>query len=56
MWAEGEIFVKYYSKIQSRSCWVKFDKENLNRKHGEQFIPLSFIPDKKEFSFVWVHF
>ena len=51
MWAEGEIFVKYYSKIPSRFCWVSFDTEKLNRKHTDVFALLSFIPNKEEFSF-----
>ena len=45
-----EIFVKYYSKIPRRFCWVNFDTEKLSRKHGVVFPPLPFIPDKEEFS------
>ena len=37
-------FYQYYSKIS-------FDTEKLNRKHWEVFAPLSFIPNKEEFSF-----
>ena len=30
MWAEGEIFIKYYTKITSRFSRVSFDTEELN--------------------------
>ena len=33
MWAEGKIFIRYYSKSLSRFCWVSLDTEKLNRKH-----------------------
>ena len=56
MRAEGEIFVKYYSKIPSRFCRVSFDTEMLNRKHRGIFAPLSFIPHKDEISFIWDQF
>ena len=36
MWAEGEIFVKYYSLILCRFCWDSFFySKQLNRKHRE---------------------
>ena len=43
-------------KIPSRFSRVSFDTDELNRKHGEEFAPLSFIPNKEEFSFIWVQF
>ena len=54
MWVEREIFLKYYSKITSRFCRASFDTENLHRKHREVFALLSFVPDKEDFSFIWV--
>ena len=33
MWAEGEIFIKYYAEITSRFSRVTFDTEKLNWKH-----------------------
>ena len=56
MWEEGEIFTKYYTKIPSRFSRVSFDTQKLNRKHREVFAPLLFIPNKEEFSFIWVQF
>ena len=56
MRAEGEIFIKYYTKITSRFSRDSFDTEKLNWKHREVFAPLSFIPNKEEFSFIWVRF
>ena len=53
---ESEIFVKYYSKIPRRLCWVRFDTKKLNGKHEEVFAPLSFVPDKEEFNVIWVQF
>ena len=55
IWAEGDIFIKYYTKIPSRFR-VCFDTEKLNWKHREVFAPLSFVPNKEEFSFIWVQF
>ena len=49
-------FDKYYSEILSRFFWVSFDTEKLNRKHREIFAPLSMVPDKKEFTFIWLQF
>ena len=34
---------------------VSFDTEKLNR-NIELFAPLSSVPDKGEFSFIWVQF
>ena len=51
--------VKFLSKlpqIPSRFSRVSFDTEKLNRKHREVFAPLSSIPDKEKFSFIWVQF
>ena len=56
LWAEGQIFIKYYTKIPSRFSRVSFDTEKLNWKHRDVFAPLSFIPNKEEFSFIWVQF
>ena len=56
MRAEGEIFIKYCTEITSRFSRVSFDTEKLNWKHREVFAPLSFVPNKEEFSFIWVHF
>ena len=56
MWVNGEIFVEIYTKIPSRFCRVSFDTEKLNRKHAEEFALLLFVPDKEEFSFIWVQF
>ena len=56
MWAEGEIFIKYYTKISSRFSRVSFDTEKLNQKHREVFASLSFIPNKEECSVIWVQF
>ena len=53
---EGEIFIIYYSEIPSRFTRVSFDTENLKGKHRDVFAPLSSIPNKKEFSFIWVQF
>ena len=52
MWGKGEIFIKYYSKIPSKFSKVSFDTEKLNGKHRQVFAPLSFIPNKEEFSFI----
>ena len=54
MWAEGEIFIKYYTELTSRFSRVSFDTEKLNCKHREEFALLSFIPNKEEFSFIWI--
>ena len=35
MRTEGEMFVKYYSKVLCRFCWVSFDTYTLNGKHRE---------------------
>ena len=48
--------MKYYSEIASRFSRVSFDTEKLNGKHREVFAPLLFIPNKEEFSFIWVQF
>ena len=56
MRVEGEISVRYYSQIPSRFCWVSSDTKKLNRKHRELFAPLPFVPNKEEFSFIWVQF
>ena len=56
MWGEGKILIKYYSEILSRFNRVSFDAEKLNRKHTEVLASLSFVPDKQEFVFIYVHF
>ena len=56
MRAEGAIFIKYYSEIPSRFSRVRLDTEKLNGKHREVFGSLSFVPNKEEFSFIWVQF
>ena len=56
MWAEDTIFIKYYTEIKSRFSMVSFDTEKLNWKHREVFAPLSFVPDKEEFSLIRVQF
>ena len=56
MWVEDEIFVENYPKITSRFSRVSFDTEKLNWKHREVFAPLPFVPNKEEFSFIWVQF
>ena len=56
MSAEGEIFIKYYTEITSRFSRVSFDTEKLSWKHRELFSPLSFVPNKEKFSFIWVQF
>ena len=56
MWAEGDIFIKYYTEITSRFSRLSFDTEKLNWIHREVFAPLSFVPNKEEFSFIWVQF
>ena len=56
MWLEGESFAKNYPKIPNRFCRVTFDTEKLNGKYREGFAPLSFVPDKKEISFIWIQF
>ena len=40
-WEEGEVSVKYYTKITSRFSRVSFDTEKLDWKHREVFAPLS---------------
>ena len=45
MWAEGEIFIKYYTEITSRFTRVSFDTEKLNWKYGGVFAPMSFVPN-----------
>ena len=42
--------------IPSRFSRVSFGTEKLNQKHREVFYLMSFIPDKEEFSFIWVQF
>ena len=49
-----EIFIKYYSEISSRFCWVSFHTKRRNRKHRVIFAPLSFIANKEEVSLIWV--
>ena len=56
MWAEGEIFIKYYTEITSRFSRVTFATEKLNWKHRKVFALLLFVPNKEEFSFIWVQF
>ena len=56
MSAEDEIFVEYYCKIPRRFCRVSFDTERLNKKYREEFTLLSFVPDKEDFSFIWLQF
>ena len=56
MWAKDDIFIKIYSKLSSRFSRVSFDPEQLNRKHREVFGPLSFVPNKEEIGYIWVHF
>ena len=56
MWTEGEIFIKYYSKIPSRFCWISFDSEKLNREQRGICSAVQFVHDKEEFSFIWVQF
>ena len=48
------IFINYYSKILSTFFWVSVDAEKPSMKHGGVFNPLSFVPDKEEFSFIWI--
>ena len=47
---------KITPKIPSRFSRVSFDTEKLNWKHRGVFSPLSFVPNKEEFSFIWVQF
>ena len=49
-------FIKYYSKIPRRFNRVSFDTKKFIGKHREVFAPLSFVPKKEEFSFIWVQF
>ena len=51
-----ELLIKYYSQDPERISRVSFDTKKLKRKHREVFALLSFIPDKEEFSFIWVQF
>ena len=50
------MFVEIHPKIPSRFGRVSFDTGKLNRKHREVFAPLSFVPDKEEFTVIWVQF
>ena len=54
MCAERDIVIKYYTEIMSRFSRVSFDTEKLNWKRRELFTPLSFVPIKEEFTFIWV--
>ena len=49
---EGAIAVQDSPKILSRFCWIRFNTEQLNKKH-EEIVACS---NKAEFSFICVHF
>ena len=40
----------------SEQIYHSFDTEKLNGKHREIFAPLSFVPDKEDFSYIWAQF
>ena len=48
--------MKSYANIPSRFGLVSFETGKLNGKHRDILAPLSVVPDKEEFSFIWVQF
>ena len=51
-----EIFIKNYSQDFEQILLGKFSHQKLNRKYKELFASLSSIPNKEEFSLIWVQF
>ena len=45
---------KIEETVPSRFYRLRFDAEKPNRKHGEKFALLLFVPNSEEFSFIWV--